>query len=612
MFSKLRKILIGKPLHNEELAQERMPVWKALPIFSSDALSSVGYGPEQIVLILSIPGAIAYGFIGPVAIAILLLLILITISYVQVAKANPGGGGSYAVAKENLGEIPALVAASSLFTDYVLTVAVSISSGTAAIASAFPSIYPYMVELDLVVLFGILMLVNLRGTRESSTFFVLPTYTFLFGILMLIAVGIYQAFTGIAPVIPQASMEYQWNMTMIFLALRAFSSGCSSMTGVEAISNGVTVFKKPEVENATKTTYYMSILLGIMFAGLSFLIIHHHIMPVPEITVLSQIAEKTVDRGFLYYYIQITTMLVLYLAANTSFNGLPPLLSILARDGYMPRYLANRGDRLAFSNGIILLSLAAGFLIFVFQGNVEHLIALYAVGVFLSFTISQVGMVRHWQKLKDTGWLWRALLNGLGAFTTAIVVLIIMVTKFIHGAWMVLVFIPIMIYIFKKIHSHYHNVADELRLTMAELNEVLAKKAGRNYVIVPIDSPTIAVAEALKYARSLSSHVTAIHISTDDERAKKIESKWEALHFDVRLIIIDSPYRQITEPLLNYVNMILKQKEPGDYVTVLIPEFETCKWWHRLLHNQTGWILHARLVMKDDVVVTTLPYHLTK
>ena len=347
MMHMLRRLLIGKPLHNQELIHEKLSKWKALAIFSSDALSSVAYGPEQVTIALAVPGILAYGHMSMIAFAILALLTIITISYVQVAKANPGGGGSYSVAIHNLGEMPALTAAAALFTDYTLTVAVSICAGTAAIVSAFPHLAAYDVTIDLVVLFCILMLINLRGVKEASTAFVLPTYSFVLGIFILIICGGYQALMHTGPVIPPESTAKAWDWAIIVLILRAFANGCSSMTGVEAISNGVPMFKKPEVRNAALTTYSMSAILGIMFLGITFLIMHYHILPLDDVTVLSQLAETTFGRNWAYYYIQVTTMLVLYLAANTSYNGLPPLLSILAKDGYMPRYLGSRGERLS-------------------------------------------------------------------------------------------------------------------------------------------------------------------------------------------------------------------------------------------------------------------------
>lgn len=615
MMRLVRRMLIGRPLHNQELVHEKMPKWKALSIFSSDALSSVGYGPEQIVITLAVPGLLAYGYLAHASIAILLLLAMITISYAQVSKANPGGGGSYSVAINNLGELPALIAGASLFADYTLTVAVSISSGTDALISAFPALIPYEIGIDLFVLFAILMLINLRGIRESSTVFVFPTYAFIFGIFTLIGVGVYQTFTLPGQVIPPASLTKQpLDWTMLFLILRAFASGCSSMTGVEAISNGVPMFKHPEVKNATATTYLMSIILAIMLTGITFLMMHFHIMPQESSTALSQLAEATFGRDWFYFYIQMTTMLVLYLAANTSYNGLPPLLSIMARDGYMPRYLGARGERLGFSNGIILLSVIAGILIFAFQGNTEHLISLYAIGVFLSFTIAQTGMVVHWLREKDQGWKWRASINGLGAAITGIVVLVITVSKFFYGAWIILIFIPLMIVIFKKIHAHYNDMAEQLHLPKEEMDPDTATKigSGKNLVIVPISSPTSVVAQTLRYAHSISSDIVAVNIATSEDAAQKVREKWEAWRPGVPLVTIYSPYRLVIQPLTDYIADLEKEKRPEDYITVLIPEFETREWWHRLLHNQTGWILRTLLILRKNVIVTTIPFHLLK
>ena len=582
--------------------------------FSSDALSSVAYGPEQILLVLSIPGLVAYGFLGPIALAILALLFIVTISYSQVAKVNPGGGGSYSVAIKNLGEIPALVAASALFADYTLTVAVSVSAGTVAIISAFPQFAHHEVMIDLLVLLGILMIVNLRGVRESSTAFVFPTYAFILGILMLIISGVYQALTGVAPIIPQESLQRQFDWTMLGLILRAFANGCSSMTGVEAISNGVPMFKKPEVKNAQVTTYLMSGLLGLMFLGITFLLMHYHINPLAEVTALSQLAEITLGRGWIYYYIQITTMLILYLAANTSFNGLPPLLSILAKDGYMPRYLGARGERLNFSNGIILLTIIAAILIVLYQGNIEHLISLYAIGVFLSFTIAQAGMVVHWHREKTSGWLPRAMLNAFGAIVTGIIVLIIGFTKFIYGAWLVVIFIPFMVKTFKQIKSHYMDMAEQLHLPVSELNPDIEAnlKIGKNIVIMPIASPTLLVAETMKYAKSISTDILVINVVTDEATGQKNQAKWQNWNPGVELITIYSPYRMVNRPILNFINEVASKKNPEDFITVLIPEFETKKWWHRVLHNQTGFILRTLLILKENVIVTTIPFHLKK
>ncbi|GBG55830.1 amino acid permease [Sporomusaceae bacterium FL31] len=612
MMQLIRRLLIGRPLHNRELTHERLPKWKALSIFSSDALSSVAYGPEQIMLTLvAIPGLLAYGYMAPVAISILLLLAVVALSYVQVAKANPSGGGAYAIAKQNLGEYPALIAAGSVFADYVLTAAVSVSAGTAAIVSAFPFLGGHQVIIDLTVLFFVLTVVNLRGVRESSNAFVFPTYAFLLGILVLILTGIYQAFTHPIAVIPAESVvKQQLDWTILFLVLRAFANGCSSMTGIEAIADSVPMFKQPEAKNAVSTTYWMAGILAIMFTGITFLTMHYHILPVNDVTVLSQITENVFGRSPAYYYIQITTMLILYLAANTAYNGLPILLSIVAKDGYMPRYLATRGERLTYSNGIILLTIAAAILIIVFQGETGHLISLYAIGVFISFTIAQSSMVIHWFREKNKGWQGKALLNGIGATITGLVVIIITVTKFIYGAWIILVFIPIMIFIFKSIRGHYNSVAKQLSLPIEDVQDFASEGPSEHIVIVPVSTPTRVVFETLKYAKVIGNRVVAVHISSDEQTAIKMREKWESWQPGVELVVLHSPYRLLMKPLLHFIEKKEREKGPRDFITVVIPEFETKQWWHRLLHNQTGWILRTSLILKKKIIVTTVPYHL--
>ena len=607
-----RRLIIGKPLRTEEAAHEKLPKWKALPIFSSDALSSVGYGPEQIIITLAVPGMIIYGYFGYATLAVIALLAIITLSYTQVARANPGGGGSYSIALNNLGELPALVAAAALVADYVLTVAVSISSGTEALVSAFPVLIGREVAIDISILLLVLTIVNLRGIRESSNVFVWPTYLFIFGIAAMIVTGSYKAFTQTAPIVPAASLAMQpadWAVTLI--ALRAFANGCSSMTGIEAISNGVPMFKEPSVNNAIRTTHIMSVLLGSMIAGISFLFLHYHLMPAENETMLSQLAEQVFGRNAAYYYIQLTTMLILYLAANTAYNGLPPLLSIMARDSYVPRYLGEKGERLGYSNGILLLSLVSAALIIVFNGNVEHLISLYAIGVFLSFTIAQTSLVVKWVKEKGSGWLPRTVLNGFGACITGIVVVVIAVTKFTHGAWIVLVFIPAMIYLFKSIHRHYVTTAEQLRASTADFVEQLTIHQPKNLIIVPISGISRVVASSLRYSRALGGDIIALYIYSEEEEREKLEEKWQKLNLtDVTLHTIYSPYRSIVQPVLGYVSEREMQRTIYNYITIVIPEFEPAKLWHRLLHNQTGWILRTLLILRENVIVSTLPYHL--
>ncbi|HWR42771.1 APC family permease [Sporomusa sp.] len=608
-----QRLIIGRPLKTEEAAHEKLPKWKALSIFSSDALSSVGYGPEQIIVTLAVPGMLIYGYFGYATIAVIALLAIVTLSYVQVARANPGGGGSYSIALQNLGETPALVAAASLIADYVLTVAVSVSSGTDALVSAFPALIGREMSINLLVLFGILTVFNLRGVRESSNVFVWPTYFFILGIVCLIGTGVYKAFTGIAPIVPAESLvRQQADWVVVVLALRAFANGCSSMTGIEAISNGVPMFKEPGVKNAIRTTYFMALILGLMIAGISFLFMHYHLLPEENVTMLSQLAEQVFGRGWAYYYIQITTMLILYLAANTAYNGLPPLLSIMARDSYVPRYLGEKGERLGYSKGILLLSLVSAALIFVFNGNVEHLISLYAIGVFLSFTIAQSSLVVKWRRERDTGWISRVALNSFGACVTGIVVLVIAITKFTHGAWIVLVFIPAMIYILKTIHSHYLTTANQLRVSPEDFVDHLEIHNPKNLVIVPISGITKVVAASIRYSKTLGGDVIALYVYTDEEERRKFEEKWNSLNLDIPLRVLYSPYRSIVQPVLGYVSELEMHKSLYHYITIVIPEFEPAKWWHRLLHNQTGWILRTLLILRENVIVSTLPYHFKK
>ncbi len=611
MLTHVKRIVLGRPLHSHEVGEEKLPKWKALPIFSSDALSSVGYGPEQIAIILAVSGMALYGYFGYVAFAILVLLGIITLSYTKVAGANPNGGGSYSITLTNMGEIPALIVAAALFADYTLTVAVSVCSGTEAIVSAFQFLRGHEILLDVLILVVVLMVVNLRGTRESANIFIWPTYLFVASMFFMIVAGIFQALTSPEQIIPASSQTKQiMDSAVLIVFLRAFANGCSSMTGVEAIADGVPSIKEPRVENAVKTTWIMAGILGFMLAGISFLIIHYHIIPVVEVTVLSQLAEAVYGRGGMYYFTQIMTMLVLYLAANTSYNGLPILLSIMARDGYMPRYLGVRGDRLSFSNGIILLTIVAVILIVVFDGNVSHLVSLYALGVFLSFTFAQLSLVIKWRKEKPKGWKNLLAINLLGTVITTIVVIVIAVTKFWSGAWIVVVFIPLMVLFLRSIKRHYRDVAQELSLPLETSSEPIPH--AHNIIVIPVSSPTQVVARTIQYAKSIGDEIIAVHLSTNEEDAIRVKNKWESWNPHVRLEIVHSPFRYVIQPLIDYIDEIYKTKEEQDFITVIIPEFETKRWWHRLLHNQTGWVLRTLLILRKNVVVTTIPYHLRK
>lgn len=615
MFKGLSRILIGKPLESDQVEQERIPKWKALPIFSSDALSSVGYGPEQIAIVLAaMPALGLYSYFGAVVIAIIILLGIVALSYSQVIKANPGGGGSYAIALTYLGEYPALIAGAALFSDYILTVAVSISSGTAAITSAFPVLAPYHLYMDIFVLVGILMIFNLRGVQDASTVFVWPTYIFIGCMMATIGGGLYQIFVlGVQPGVVAVQSADPINAFTLVLLLRAFANGCSSMTGVEAIADGVPLFKAPQERNAMVTTVIMASILAAMLGGVGYLVIYFHLLPMDGFTLMSILVKEVFGRNMIFFFIQIATMIILYLAANTAFNGLPPLLSFMARDGYVPRYLGNRGERLSFSNGIVLLTMAAAFLILVFEGNVEHLISLYAVGVFLSFTIAQSAMVVHWNKSREKNWQVYALINGFGAVVTALVVVIVLATKFVYGAWVVVLLIPTLVYFFKKVHHHYDDVREQLVLTPEAYKAAKVTMRKRNIVVIPLASPTQAVAKAIRYAKVINpDKIYAVHVCTDEVKGHKVERLWKELEPDIEMVLVPSPYRQLTDPLVRFIIRLRRHTGPDDVITVLIPEFEPKKLWHRLLHNQSGWLLRARMLNFLDVVIVTVPLKFKK
>lgn len=617
LFKTISRHLLGKPLENTKLEGEQMPKWKALPIFSSDALSSVGYGPEQIAIVLaSVPTLATYRYFGPIVLAIIALLFIVALSYTQVVRVNPGGGGSYGIAMKYLGVYPALTAGAALLADYILTVAVSISSGTAALVSAFPVLHPYHVYLDLGVLI-LMMIVNLRGTREASTVFVWPTYFFLAAMGITLIGGFYQIWNGTltAHTVAVETVAPLNQTALMLIVLRAFANGCSSMTGIEAIANGVTMFKAPQQKNAIETTAIMACILAIMLGGLGYLIIYLHLLPTQGYTLLSLLVEDIFSRTLIYYVIQILMMVILYIAANTAYNGLPPLLSFMAVDGYAPRYFANRGERLSYSNGIQVLTLMAGILIVLFQGNIEHLISLYAIGVFLSFTIAQSAMVVYWRQCREQNWRLFSVINGFGALVTACVVVIVLITKFIYGAWIIVLLIPTLVYMFLKVHHHYDDVREQLLLTPEEYTKVMTTDLGRNIIIIPIASPTQAVAKAIRYAKIISGpkdKIYAVHVYSDDERGKKIKTLWRQLEPAIELIMLQSPYRQLTDPLITFIQELRKETAPKDTITVLIPEFETKKLWHRLLHNQSGWLLRLRTLPYLDVVVSTVPLQFTK
>ncbi len=607
IFNSIKRRLIGNPLPSALAGHERLTKVRALSVFSSDALSSVAYATEEILLVLVLAGS---GFLGtsiPISLAIIALLFIVVVSYRQTIFTYSNGGGAYIVAKENLGEKAGLLAAASILIDYILTVAVSTASGIAAITSAFPNLYPYRIELCLLAILAVTV-ANLRGINESAKIFMVPTYAFIFSILTMIGVGFFKVSTGDFTAAPPPELPMQHEMTL-FLLLRAFSSGCTAMTGVEAVSNGVQSFESPEPKNASIVLIVMSLILGTMFFGITWLSHYHGIVPTDHETVLSQLANGIFGKTGPYYFIQFMTAGILLLAANTSYSGFPTLASILAKDRYVPRQLASLGDKLVFSNGILALGVLSALLIVFFKAKTHSLIPLYAVGVFMSFTLSQAGMVVHWLKEKHGGLTAyrHILINALGCIATAIVTIIFVITKFTQGAWFITILLPAFIVMFRKINRHYLSVGKELSLIGADPSQY--KDTVKHTVIIPISGIHKGVLEALKYSRSIASDVRAVYVEIDPATTARLQEDWKKWGQSVALVVLKSPYRSIMEPLLKYIDEV-EDMEHDDIVTVIIPEFVTAKWWQNILHNQSALLIRAALAFKRGKVVTSVRYHL--
>jgi amino acid transporter len=606
----LKRLLIGSPMETKRLKHEKLPKWKALAVFSSDALSSVAYATEEILLVLMLLGTSVFFYSLPIALAIVVLLVIVTLSYRQIIYAFPSGGGAYVVARDHLSTTTSLVAGAALMIDYVLTVAVSISSAVAALTSAFPTLLTWKVEIAIALVL-MLMILNLRGITESATVFAYPTYLFIISVLFLIIVGGWKLFNegwhGFNYANHASAEHFFTTGYGVFILLRAFSSGCSAMTGVEAISNGVPSFKPDSSKNAAITMGWMSLLLGTMFLGITILAAGFGVTPVEHKTVISQIGNHVFGNSVLFYIFQMITMLILVLAANTSFAGFPQLVSIIATDRYLPRSLAARGDRLVFSNGIILLSILAIILIIVFNGETHSLIPLYAVGVFLSFTIGQYGMIKKIWKEKAKRNMATLSIIITGTMATGLVTIITIIAKFTQGAWLVIVAIPLMVVLFYKIRAHYDKLAQQLKLD--ESDRTIKEELVAPKVIIPISGVSKVVAQSVQYAKSISDDITAITIVFTEEEEQKIREKWLKWYPEIELKVIYSPYRTILSPLLDYINEVEKEAK-GAPVTILMPQFIVKKWWHTLLHNQTAIVLRFFLILKKDVVIATLPYHL--
>lgn len=605
--STVKRIIIGKPLKTSALGEQKLNKLKALAILSSDALSSVAYGTEQILLVLSAVGFLAYWYSIPIAIGVLILLTALILSYRQIIYAYPQGGGAYVVSKNNLGENAGLIAGGSLLVDYILTVAVSVSAGTDAITSAFPSLYHYNVIIAILMVILITIL-NLRGVTESASILAYPVYLFVFTLLILIGVGIWKVVNGEVPTELHTPIGTTVPGISVFLLLKAFSSGCSALTGVEAISNAVPNFKEPSAKNAVKTLTMMGLFLAVLFSGITFLAFWFGIAPSGEETVISQIATEVFGKNAMYYFIQVTTAIILILAANTGYAAFPLLAVNLASDKYMPRIFTVRGDRLSYSNGIVILGIASILLIIFFGGHTEKLIPLYAVGVFIPFTLSQTGMSRKWTKEKPVGWKGKLAINLIGAFITFTVLVILFTTKFFQ-VWPVLFFLPIVVFGFHKINKHYQNVAEQLRVAKTSS----AIKMEGNIVILPVAGVTKVVENSLAYAETVGDVVIAVYVAFDRESERRMEEKWGEFRPDIRLVTIHSQYRSLIRPLARFIDTIEeKAAEQKRSVTVIIPQFITKKSWHNFLHNQSSLLIKAHLLYKRNIIVTTVPYHLRK
>ena len=651
MATAIKRLLVGRALRTEQAIHERLTKKTALAVFSSDALSSTAYATEEILLVLAAAAAAtangSFHYVVPVSIGIAVLLAIVATSYRQTIHAYPSGGGAYIVAKENLGTTPGLIAGASLLVDYVLTVSVSIAAGVAAITSAvqgtqYAWISDHKVVLCLIFI-AFIAIANLRGVRESGAIFAAPTYVFVVSFLFMIVFGLFHYFMygGAAPIPSPEELKiaegYKLQPMTLFLLLAAFSNGCAALTGIEAISNGVQAFKKPEAHNAATTLIWMAILLTAMFLGTSVMAYLYHVHPKESETVISQFARImfTGPLGWFYYVVQAATAAILVLAANTAFADFPRLSSLLARDRFLPRQFANRGDRLVFSNGIVILAIFSGVLVIAFGGDTSRLIPLYAVGVFLSFTLSQSGMVVHWlrerAKLRGSSspepviededihrsyfvtdevtapanWKKSLAINAVGALATFVVLCVFIATKFIHGAWIVVVVIPLLVLLFRSIHKHYVMVAKQLSTEGLEQLRPI-----KHTVIVPISGIHRGVVSALQYARSIASdRVQAVYVDFEEEATASLKDKWERWGAGVQLVVLPSPYRELTRPLLRHIGRLARENH-DTIITVVLPEFIPARWWQHILHNQSSLLLKGSLLFKKGVIVTSVPYHL--
>jgi amino acid transporter len=614
----VRRVLIGPPLATAELPHERLSKLKALAIFSSDNLSSSAYATEEIILVLILAGQSALDRAVPIALAIAALAAIVATSYRQMVRAYPGGGGAYAVTRQHLGTSASLLTGATLVVDYILTVAVSTAAGVAAVTSAFPELHDLRIEIA-VAFVAVLTVGNLRGIRESGTLFAIPPYFFILSFGSMIVVGLVRVAIGddLRASVPADAVEEGGQVLTLFLLLRAFSSGAAALTGIEAIADGVPNFKPPEAKNAATTLVWMAAILASFFVGTTVLATEFAIVPSETKTVVAQIAETVFGRGVLFFMVQAGTALILVLAANTSFAGLPTLASVMAKDKVMPSVFSFRGDRLAFSYGILLLGIASSGLLIAFGAETHKLIPLYAFGVFMAFTLSQVGLVLHWWRRRDAGWRAALAVNAVGAGVTAVVAGIVGATKFMSGAWLSMLTMGVLFVVLWRIKVHYESAAGQLEAAGAGIVPLAADRAYRTAyalpqtVLVPVEGIDKAVLRTLAYARSISANTTAIHVTDDREAGERLRRQWEESVLDVPLVIVESPYRSLVEPILAYVDA-LDRKQPEQVITVVLPEFITHRFWHRFLHNQLSLRLKRALINRPNTVVVDVPYHLQR
>jgi len=600
----LKKLLVGSPLATAQARHERLGKATGLAVFASDNLSSVAYATEEILLVLVLAGVAALTYAVPIGVVIAVVIAVVITSYRQTIASYPQGASDYLVTKDNLGVYPGLTAGAALLIDYTLTVAVSVSAAVAALTSALPALYPYRVLLG-VSLVGLIGLANLRGIRESARFFAVWSYLFIgaYALLMLYGYGAYVVW-GL-PVLPPPPPAREATETLgVFLILRAFASGAVALTGIEAVSDGVTAFKPPEVKNAQTVLVALGLIMIALFVGITLLATIHGIVPHDEETVVSQLTRRIFGSGLLYYFVQAISVIILALAANTAFADFPRLAFFMARDGYLPRQFASRGDRLVFSNGVIILGVASATLIAVFDGSTHALIPLYALGVFTSFTLSQSSMVRRWISRRPAGWRWRVAVSGLGAATTGLVMLIVGVTKFVGGAWIVVVLGGLLVAHFVSINRHYRQVAAQLSVDGFEGHPPM-----EHTVLVLVGDLHKGVLHALQYARMLSPSVKGVYVELDPDKTRRLEEKWIKWGMGAPLVVLSSPYRSLLHPFLEYLDHLLAIGD-NHMVTIVVPEFVPARWWQHLLHNQTALLIKGALLFRKNVVVTNVPYHL--